>query len=144
MDAPAAKTLLAVLLALKNLEAPLSSAEQSDFKKLGQQLYLRPKSWESVAERLVTVIKTNVPLNQLYQDAKAQLNTGDGNISPNLLPTKAELEQVISADKISVPVTRSGFDRTVKPDRQSHEVVNIAVVILNTDNPDETAKKLIK
>jgi hypothetical protein len=99
MDSPAAvsvnKTLLAVLLALKDLETPLSKEEQEAFRNTAEQLQMDSQSWEDYKLDFLTVIEANPTLNQLYQTALSQLNALSSNIPSDLLPTQAELEAVI-------------------------------------------------
>ena len=138
MTAPVKTTLLALLLTLKNLENPLSPAEQTALNKAGKQLKADPDDWEFIESGLMTAVEANPSLNQLYQAAKAQLDAVDGNIPPDLLPTKTELEQVLPA--VSKREKRPWFEG--KPDEKSDEILNIAVNILTNPDPADTTKKL--
>ncbi|HEY9634472.1 MAG TPA: hypothetical protein V6D14_13750 [Coleofasciculaceae cyanobacterium] len=106
MAAPIETTLLALSLALKNLEDPLIPTAQAALKKVGNQLAAlkkvgspldaNPNASKVIEEGLTKVIEGNASLNQLYQAAKAKLDAVDGNIPPELLPSEAELIQELS------------------------------------------------
>jgi hypothetical protein len=132
------KTLLALSLALKNLEAPLNQNEQEAFRDAAERLQLDPDSWEDYELDLLSVIQDNSNLSQLYQIAKSQVDAIKGNIPSNLLPTQAELEQALP--RTSGAVTR-GF-APVSEDFDSNEINNMVISILATPNPPETVKKL--
>jgi hypothetical protein len=138
MTAPVKTTLLALLLTLKNLEDPLSPAEEAALNKVGKQLEANPNAWKVIEKGLMNVIEANRSLNQLYQAAKAQLDAVDGNIPSDLLPTKTELEQALPA--ASQREKRPWFEG--KPDEKSDAILNIAVNILTTPDPADTTKKL--
>jgi hypothetical protein len=138
MAAPVKTTLLALLLALKNLEVPFSAAEQAALKKVGKQLDADPDDWEFIERGLMKAVEANTSLNQLYQAAKAQLDALEGNIPPDLLPTKAELKQALPA--VSQHEKRAYFEG--KPDEESNEILNISINILTTSDPIDTTRKL--
>ncbi len=123
-------TLLALLLALKNLEKPLNEGECEALAEVGQQLKLDPDDWDFIEGDLMAIIQANDGLNQVYQQAKARLDTCDRPIPPDLLPTDAELEKD----------PRARFEG--KPDKESNEISNQTVKVLKTEKPEETAKKL--
>lgn len=131
------KTLLALVLALKDVE-DVSEDEQDAFRDAADQLQLDPDSWEDYEADLLRVIQANSNLNQLYQTAKSQLDALSSEISSTLLPTQAELEQVIPTNQ--TPATR-GFAPVIEDD-DSHEINNMVINILTTPKPLETAKKL--
>jgi hypothetical protein len=138
MAAPVKTTLLALLLALKNLEIPFSAAEQAALKKVGKQLDADPDDWEFIERGLMKAVEANTSLNRLYQAAKGQLDALEGNIPPDLLPTKAELKQALPA--VSQHEKRAYFEG--KPDEESNEILNISIKILTTSDPVDTTKKL--
>lgn len=131
------KTLLALVLALKDVEN-VSEDEQNAFRDAADQLQLDPDNWEDYEPDLLKVIQANPNLNQLYQITKSQLDALSSEIPSNLLPTQAELEQAIPT--VQTPATR-GF-APVKDCEKNHEIHNMAINILSTANPPETAKKL--
>jgi hypothetical protein len=133
-------TLLALLLALKQLETPLSADEQAVLENVGKQLELDPDDWEYIKEGLVAIIEKNPSLDQLYQTAKAELEAIDGNIPPELLPTEQEQEAELLADENREPVTFGYFEG--EPDRQSDEILNVSIKVLTKKDSAKTAKKL--
>jgi hypothetical protein len=138
MTSPVNKTLLALSLALKDLETPLSQDEQAAFQDAAEQLKLEPDSWQDYEQDLLKVIQANRTLSQLYQAIRSQLDALSGEIPSNLLPTQAELEQ-------SLPATTTPTERGYAPvsdDYESNEINNVVINILTTSNPPETVKKL--
>jgi len=137
------KTLLAFLLALPGANVKL--ANDLALKKIRNKLAsfknaeITPKDWENLEAKLKTLLETKkyAALNQLYQKIQAEL--ADINITPNFLPTQAELEAEKPANrrigKSDLPPSKINID--------SHEVINIGVVILSHQNPAKTANKLL-
>jgi hypothetical protein len=74
MNSSATKTLLALLLALRELKVPLSTDEQEVLQNVGRELELDPDYWEETEEGLMAMIKANPALNQLFQLNKAKLD----------------------------------------------------------------------
>jgi hypothetical protein len=140
MAESAKTTLLALLLALNQLETPLTADEQADLDNVGKQLKLDPDDWEYIQEGLIAIIEKNSSLNQLYQTAKAQLEAIDGNIPLELLPTQQEQETELLADENREPVT-FGYSEG-EPDRESDEILNVSIDVLTKENSAKTAKKL--
>lgn len=131
-------TLLALSLALKDLETPLSVNEHKAFRDAAERLQLERDNWEEYEPDLIAVIQANPKLNQLYQAAKSQLDSLNGEIPSDLLPTRQELQEVIPTPE--TPQLR-GF-APVGDDNDSHEINNLVINILATPNPPETAKKI--
>ncbi|MGB3511464.1 MAG: hypothetical protein WBA93_19950 [Microcoleaceae cyanobacterium] len=131
-------TLLALLLALKNLDNPLSENERQALTDVGQQLRLDPNDWEFIEADLMAIVEANDALNQLYQQVKAKLDAVDDPIPSDLLPTEAELEKVLPSE--SEGGRRAYFEG--KPDEQSNEILNLTTNILTNPEPEETTKKL--
>jgi hypothetical protein len=140
MAESAKTTLLALLLALKQLETPLTADEQADLDNVGKQLALDPDDWEYIQEGLIAIIEKNPSLDQLYQTAKAQLEAIDGNIPSELLPTEQEQETELLADENREPVT-FGYSEG-EPDRESDEILNVSISVFTKENSAKTAKKL--
>ncbi len=139
MNTPQIKVLLALLLALKSLESPLNPDEQVAFDTAGGRLELDPvEDWEFIQEGLMAIIDANAPLKELYQNVITQLESVDGNIPPECLPTAAELEQELSQG--SNLESRGHFEGNA--DVESNEILNATVVVLRSDNPAATTKKL--
>jgi hypothetical protein len=139
MTAPVKTTLLALLLALKNLEDPLKEDEKDALVDVGQQLGNHPDDWEFIEADLMATINRNPALRQLYQSAKAQLDSLDGNISLDLLPTEAELEQVLPA---ASQREKRPYEPSKDENEKSDEILNMTRKILNTPDPADTTKKL--
>lgn len=134
-------TLLALLLALKDSETPLSDREQSDLYQVAEQLSANPKAWEILIEpRLLVMIQANEPLNQRFKAVKYQLDNLGDTMPLNLLPSKAELEQAVPKQKPQ-PTTRA-IPQVSPSDLRSNEITNMAIKVLAAPNPSETAKKL--
>jgi len=133
-------TLLALLLALKQLEISLSADEQAKLKKAGQRLKFNPSSWDDAEKLLMEVIENNLSLARLYHTAKAKLDEIDGKISPELLPTEEELEVELLTDGKRTTVRYGNFEG--KPDRESDEILNVSINVLRKEDSAKTAKKL--
>lgn len=135
MNSAAIKTLLALLLALRELQDPLSSDERALLQDAGQQLALDPNDWEFIEEGLIAAIASNPTLNRLYQSNKAKIDAL-GQIPRGLLPSLAELQKELFPETKEV-IT---FDGTPKGDRQQHEVITLTGAILETENQAQSAK----
>ncbi|BAY95794.1 MULTISPECIES: hypothetical protein [unclassified Tolypothrix] len=134
-------TLLALLLALKDSDISLSNTEQSDLYQAAEQLSANPKAWEIlIAPRLLMTIQANAALNQRFQAAKSQLDNLGDRIPLNLLPSEAELE--LAAPKHKPQPTTRAIPQVSASDLRSNEITNMAIRVMTTSNPAETAKKL--
>ena len=133
-------TLLALLLALKQLETPLTADERAKLKTKGQQLAIDPDDWDYIQEGLMAVIQQNPSLDRLFQTAKMQLQAIDGNIPIELLPTRQEKEAELFVDDKRAPVSRGYFEG--EPDRESDEILHTAINVLTKEDSAKTAKKL--
>lgn len=100
MDESAAKTLLALWLALKDTEVSLSPAESSSFQEIGNRLNQRRDTWESIEKDLMTVIQGNANLNQAFQEIRPQLDEMDDEEFLDLLPS--ETQQEVTSDTSGV------------------------------------------
>jgi hypothetical protein len=139
MAESAETTLLALLLALKQLETPLTADEQADLDNVGKQLYLDPDDWEDIKEGLIAIIEKNPSLDRLYQAAKVQLEAIDGNIPSELLPTEQEREAELLADEKRKPVTFGNLKGD--PDPKKTEVKGIAASIFAKPDSTKDAKE---
>ena len=129
-------TLLALLLALKNLENLLTEDEQKALADLGQQLKLDPNDWYFIEDDLMGIIEANDALKLLYQQAKAKLDDkADGVIPPDLLLANKELLQE------SKVYQRSFLDFESKPGNEGNEIVNEAIPVFTNPKSGEAAKK---
>lgn len=137
MAVPNTKTLLALFLALKELDT-LTEDEQTSLRNTADKLYLKPDNWQDHESDLLTIIQANSQFNLLYQTYKSQLDAVQGEIPSHLLPTQAEVEAVILTNQSHV--TRGKIP--VNDGYKSNEINNVAINVLSTANPVETAKKL--
>jgi len=133
-------TLLALLLALKQLETPLTADERAKLKTKGQQLALDPDDWDYIQEGLMAIVEQNPSLDRLFQTAKMQLQAIDGNIPIELLPTRQEKEAELFVDDKREPVSFGYFEG--EPDRESDEILTTAINVLTKEDSAKTAKKL--
>lgn len=133
-------TLLALLLALKQLETPLTADERAKLKTKGQQLAIDPDDWDYIQEGLMAIVEQNPSLDRLFQTAKMQLQAIDGNIPIELLPTPQEKEAELFVDDKRDPVSFGYFEG--EPDRESDEILTTAINVLTKEDSAKTAKKL--
>lgn len=135
------QSLLALLLALQDLETPLSDREQSGLAEVAAQLCLDPDAWESDIEpNLLATIQDNVSLSRLYQSVKSRLDAIGGNIPLNLLPAEVELEQTSPCPE---SMLARGFHPEGDPsDYNSHEITNVAVNVLSAPNSTKMVQDL--
>jgi len=133
-------TLLALLLALQDLDISLTEQEKAALADISYRLHLDSNTWESdIAPSLLSIIQVNPNLNQRYQTVKSKLDQVGDTLPPDLLPTLAELEQV----KPETEPKSRGFPPVAdESESDSREINNIAIDILSQPNPSATAKKL--
>lgn len=141
MNSSITKTLLALLLALRELKIPLTTDEQAVLQDVGQQLALDPDYWNFIEEELMAMIEANSTLNHFYQYNKVKLDALDGQIPRKLFPNLAELKQELFRETKEV-ITFDGQTRG-DPNSKLNEVISITSNILVTKNQDITAKQLI-
>lgn len=141
MDSPSLdQTLLALLLALKNLKVPLTDAERDEFFEIGEQLELDPDDWDFIYEGMIDTIAKNPSLNQLFKAYISQLDPLNGSILLGLLPTEKELKQELSS--ASDPESL-GYKPKKAFSSESNELINVTVVaVLKNDQPKEITQKL--
>ncbi|MFB2882267.1 hypothetical protein [Floridanema aerugineum] len=132
-------TSLAFLLALQELNTPLSETEKQTLTEVADQLDYQPKAWESFTEPLlVKMITSNPELNQKYQFYKLKLDSL-GNINGDLLPTATEIEQLKSNE---IGVTTRGFKPQSEATGYNQQINNAVILISRAEQPEEIAKKL--
>jgi len=137
MAVPDTKTLLALFLALKDLDT-LSEDEQASLRDTADNLHLEPDNWQEHESHLVAIFQANSKFNLLYQTYKSQLDAVQGEIPSHLLPTQAEFEAVMTTNPSSVERGK----RPINDGYKSNEINNVAINVLSTANPVETARKL--
>ncbi len=126
------KTLLALLLALRNLEDPLSQFQQAQLHEVGEQLKLDPDDWEFIEEGLLAVVTSNTLLNKEFETAKAKLDSVD-NIQ-ELLPTDNDIDE-----KIFLKIERRGNNTEQEENRPP--IVKITCKFLKDDDLAKIIKK---
>src|SRR4028118_1360368 len=100
MDESAAKTVLALWLALKDTEVCLSPAEASALQEIGNQLNQRRHTGESIEKDLMAIIQGNANLNQAFQEIRPQLDEMDDEEFLDLLPS--DTQQEVTSDTSGV------------------------------------------
>jgi hypothetical protein len=143
------KTLLAFILALQSADTDI--ANNTVIKQLANKLTLirqqpeiTPTDWANIQKKLTAILENHASLNQLYQQKKAQLE--EVNITPDLLPTPAELKAAKPANR---QVGTLGYP-PAKPELDSNEIPNFGVlidtasVILKDKKPAEMSKSLLQ
>lgn len=133
-------TLLALLLALKQLQTPLTVKELAKLKTKGQQLALKQGDWDYIQEGLMGIVAQNPELDRLFRTAKVQLEAIDGNIPIELLPTQAEKEAELFAGNQREPQTFGHQEG--EPDLKSDEIVDTASSVFTKEDPAKTAQNL--
>jgi hypothetical protein len=96
MDESAAKTLLALWLALKDTEVRLSPAEGSALQEIGNRLNQGHDIWDSIEKDLMAIIQGNANLNQAFQEIRPQLDEMDDEELLDLMPS--EIQQELTSD----------------------------------------------
>lgn len=134
-------TLIALLLAIKELQTPLSKDEQVILQDVGQQLDIDPDYWDFIQEQITGLIEANYTLNQLFQAKIHKLDALDGRIPRDFLPNLAELKKEVFGETKEI-VTFNGQTKGENYER-SKQVINITSTILLTENQDQTTKQLV-
>jgi len=131
-------TLLAFLLALTDLEIPLSQGETKSIKEIGDQLDAQPLAWERYTKpKLLEIIAANPELNQRYQTYYNQLDT-TVDIPPDYLPTEAEI-QVVNTPSSTI---MRGHKPKSSPTGYDQQINNIVIVVSRTEQPEAAVKQL--
>ena len=100
MGESAAKTLLALWLALKDTEVRLSTAADSALQEIRNRLNQRRDTWQSVEKDLMDFIQGNANLNQAFQEIRPQLDEMDDEELLDLMPS--ETQQEVTSDNSGV------------------------------------------
>ncbi|NEO33954.1 MAG: hypothetical protein F6K36_26775 [Symploca sp. SIO3C6] len=133
------KTLLAFLLALSDLDTPLSSDEKKILVEIGDQLDAQPLAWESYTQpHLLKMIIANPQLDQLYKTYQSQLNN-TGDIPLELLPTPAEIQQLSNTSNFWA---MKGFPPKSPPTGYDQQINNVVIVTSRSEQPETAVKKL--
>lgn len=132
-------TQLAFLLALSDLETPLSDSEKQTLNKIGTQLDLQPLAWTDYTEpMLLQMIKSNPQLNQYYTQYKSRLNKLT-EISQLLSGIESEIE---SQTPVNLTVREKGFKPTGNATGYETQINNIVLVISRSEQPETAVKQL--
>ena len=130
---------LAFLLALQELDSPLSETEKRNLADIGDQLDVQPKAWESFTQPLLLkTIEANYQLNKRYQFYQSQIDAA-GEISRDLLPTEAEIRQLFP---INSPFASRGFAPDSEPTGYDIQINNLVIEVSRSKKPEEAVKKL--
>lgn len=132
-------TLIALLIALEQLQTPLTPDEKEALETTALQLKLDPDDWDLIQEGLSKTIQANPALYQNYQTALTQLQSINGDIPSEQMPTQKELETELTSNNTE-PITFGYFEG--EPDRESDEILNVTINVLTRQNPDQAAKRL--
>ena len=126
------------LLALYDFNDSLTDDEQNTFKRVGKELRIQSKAWEShIQPVLLTTVQNNPQLNSLYQFYRKQLAKVD--IGSELLPKPEEIKQLISHNS---DFQLKGF-RDNQPAKGYKEVLNnVVIVVCESDKSEEVVKKI--
>ncbi|RKZ52677.1 MAG: hypothetical protein DRR16_20670 [Candidatus Parabeggiatoa sp. nov. 3] len=125
-------TLLAFLYAILT-----ENVQDFAFKKLATELKCQPLDWEAVQEKVDDILSTHPKLEQMWTHCKTQLESKTPQALLALLPSQDVLNQY---PQPAIP--RSGLPGN--PDKETIEITNTAVVILQSDKPAEMAQKLLQ
>lgn len=131
-------TLLALLLALEQLQTPLTPDEKEALQTTASQLYLDPDEWD-IKEGLMATIEANPNLYQKYQTTLVQLQLVNGNIPSEQMPTQSELETELPVENREP--TKFGYFEG-EPDRESDEIINLTINIFSREDPEKAVKNL--
>jgi hypothetical protein len=138
MNTKADNTIVAFLLAFKDLKTTLGEQEKQNLKEVAKQLDTQPKAWEDyIKERLLEIITSNPDLNQSYQSYKSQLDSVE-EIPDDLLPTEAEISRLDTLEK--APITR-GFKPKNEATGYESQLNNVVVIVGSSSKPEETVKQ---
>lgn len=121
----ATSTLLALLLALKSLEAPLNKSYLAKLYEVGEQIELDPDDWEFIYDGLKDIVESNTSLNEIFQAAYARVLAEDESVRRELIPP-FEIRGYLDNGQELV----------------SREVLYVTTMVLKSDNPQTAARKL--
>lgn len=136
MDLTFNKALLALLLSLSQLTCDLSGDEIYALEEIGDLLadYLDCRS--EIESKINQIQEQNSEFKNLYQQAISKLAPLDSSQLLAILPEKELLLQELEVNHIS----RGYFGG--KPQIETWEIPNLTRAIVNSDRPDQKAKKL--
>jgi hypothetical protein len=128
------KSLLALLMALYRFDSDLDADSLDTLENLGDLLNEDPPDLEEIDTAIDDFLTTHTALTALYQDALTQIDRLD--LPDDYLPDQATLERQLGIELRG----RGYFDG--KPRNNLNEIGNLMVLILTSDKPEKTAKKI--
>ena len=137
-------TLLALMLALYDLESPLSDDEKAEFNDAAEELgALSDASKSNIEPTLLNIIQKNHALNEKFDNFKSRMEANQRDIPPELLPNSTEVarlyEQIFPTTLLS-----KGPKPKEEREQKTNEIHNIAMCILSSPTPQETVKQVKK
>ncbi|EDN72063.1 hypothetical protein BGS_0655 [Beggiatoa sp. SS] len=100
-----------------------------------------PKDWENFQGKIDKYLEKQSWHQSIISETQAQLKGVD--ITPDLLPTAAELKAVQPPNRqIGTLGYHPGPDSN--SDSESHEIINLAIVVLNDEKPATTSQSLLQ
>lgn len=143
MDAPHIKKLLALLLAVKNLERNPSNDEKILWENIASQLQLKLKGestpWEEIEQYLLKSVEGDDSLKQLYQSYLERINNIEYNSIIECIPEWSELQKQFCEDNGDNRLIPCGsFPVHQKPDLRTDEITNVTVYVLTNKDPIAT------
>lgn len=132
------KALLALLLALRQLQVPLTSEEKEALKTVAAQLALDRDDWEWIEQGLRAVVQGNTELKRYFEFFQARLEKLE-QIPTEVLPSWEELER-------ELPTTSTSETFAIDEeelDFASNETLNATTRILSAVAPIQTIKQFV-
>ncbi|QIZ72927.1 hypothetical protein [Oxynema aestuarii] len=121
-------------MALYRFDSDLDADSLDTLENLGDLLNEDPPDLEDIDTAIDDLLTTHTALTALYQEALTQLDRLD--LPDDYLPDEATLEQ-----QLSIEVKAKGYFGG-KPRNNLNEIGNLMVLILTSDKPQKTAKKI--
>ncbi len=134
-------TLLALMIALSNLDTPLNDDEKDILSEISEEFSVDTDDWDSIQPSLMEIIESNSELNTLFLNAKSQLLALGDSLPDDFFPKKNELAELQKSSEEGK--TRGGLPITDDSDFEDdfQGINNMTIDILSQTNPQEVAKK---
>ncbi len=143
---PALPTLLAMLLAIRDLDVALNNDEQKELFTIGEQLQLNPEMRDKTHAKLMSLIDSNPKLNESftkYQTALISFLATENSENLDYLPTSEELLERLPPSN-QTPTTLGPKPKKSKRSPSLTIINDIVVPILKSNNPREVSKSLFQ
>ncbi|MBK4731452.1 hypothetical protein JJD41_16500 [Oxynema sp. CENA135] len=121
-------------MALYRFDSDLDADSLDTLENLGDLLNEDPPDLEEIHTAIDDLLTTHTALTALYQEALTQIDRLD--LPDDYLPDETTLEQ-----QLSIEVKAKGYFGG-KPRKNIKEIGNLMVLILTSDKPEKTAKKI--